>query len=740
MDEDLFHNEDLSEGNLVLHRDKGVGRVVGRTTRQFKGEDTEYVKIEFGDGFSEIPVALAVESGKYSRFDGPKSTSLGRLATGKKQRAQVSKQMGLERRAEELLHDVGIYHPEILAERLRTDGYDVAPARLKELPGQRLVGEYLVSTDHHSHMAQAVRALRHIGVEEPEEITSGLRRVLQSKSAVKTGTKRIAAKTYVDETTPDWADWPAPTPEEDIQDHLTLLRYVESQSGGVLTGKELNSYVQSQLGRLNGTDPAGNSPLLERVANGLVGGRGAPIDLVSVEEKRNKKRGGWAPWGRLDRNRAWVEVRSRGTELKARLTNDCSELLGYEPYRLYSETGTHVGTLEIVTEGGTKRVVIEWLHDRPSDWLPEEHSAVVEFGVGSDRSASLLSGSSTSEPDHPRYTDGCVLVNGKWRAIVELTQSVIDGGGVNVPLVAVSRGVEMEVGEVSTLGIDGAGGKSIRLTREPHTIRLDGFSEANPEVRVDGFALVHCGEQQCHVQLADATPDPTTRLHRSAGLFEKPRLFWSAIGSALGWGNDVNDRQQVRIALANRLRFDLVALTHDAKPTKTSDQVDVDPADFQVLGGYLCRDHATSPIFADGTPGGGAFGLLWKEERGGDDNLNPQWAEITLTFIRAWSATNSDEAVTIRKGEAGWTTSHHLEPCKTLREALVLMAAEPNVFVPGQHSECFPGSYLGYLKAFDNADKRLRELKISEAGWWGEDDSGNLSGPTPIAALNGVSV
>jgi hypothetical protein len=217
-------------------------------------------------------------------------------------------------------------------------------------------------------------------------------------------------------------------------------------------------------------------------------------------------------------------------------------------------------------------------------------------------------------------------------------------------------------------------------------------------------------------------------------------LFWSAIGSALGWGNDVNDRQQVRIALANRLRFDLVALTHDAKPTKTSDQVDVDPADFQVLGGYLCRDHATSPIFADGTPGGGAFGLLWKEERGGDDNLNPQWAEITLTFIRAWSATNSDEAVTIRKGEAGWTTSHHLEPCKTLREALVLMAAEPNVFVPGQHSECFPGSYLGYLKAFDNADKRLRELKISEAGWWGEDDSGNLSGPTPIAALNGVSV
>ena len=740
MGEDPFRSEDLREGNLVQHRDKGVGLVLARTTRQVRGEDTECVKIKFGDGSSDIPVTLAVESGKYSRFDGPKSTSLGKLAAGKSQQAKVSKQVSLERRAEELLHEVGVFHPEILAKRLRTEGYEVIPARLEELPGQRLVGEYLVSTDHHSHMAQAVRALLHNGIHEPEEITSGLRRVLQSKSAVITGTKRIAAKTYVDETTSDWDGWPAPTPEEDIQDHLTLLGYVESQRGGVLTVKELDSYVQSQLSRLNGTNPAGNSPLLERVANGLVGGRGAPIDLIAVEAKRNKIKGGWALWGRLDRNRAWVEIKSNGTDLKARLTNDCIELLGYEPYRLYSETGTHVGTLEIVTVGGTKRVAIEWRHDRPSDWLPEEHSAVLEFRVGSNRHAALLSGSSTSEPDHPRYTDGCVLVDGKWRAIVELTQSVIAGGGVNVPLVATERGVEMEVGEVSTLGIDGTGGKSVRLTREPHTTRIDGFSKANPAAEVDGFALVHCGEQQCQVQLASATSDPTTRLHRSAGLFEKPRLFWSAIGSALGWGNEANDRQQVRLALADRLRFDLVSLTYDAKPTKSSDQEDVDPADFQVQGGYLCRDHATSPVFADGTPGGGSFGLRWKEKQGGDDNPNPKWAEMTLTLIRAWSATNADEAVTIRKGEAGWTTSLHPEPCATLQEVLVLMATEPNVFVPGQHSGCFPESYLGYLRAFDNADKHLRELKISAAGWWSKDDSDNSSGPTPIAALSAVSI
>lgn len=737
MGEDLLRSEDLSEGNLVEHLEKGLGRVVGRTIRQVKGEYTECVKIRFGDGSHDLPVAMVVESGKYSRFDGPKSTSLGRLAAGKSHKAKVSKQVGLERRAEELLHEVGVFHPEVLAKRLRTEGYEVTPARLEQLPGHRLVGEYLVSTDHHSHMAQAVRALLHCGVDEPEEITSGLRRVLQSKSAVKTGTNRIAAKTYVDETTSDWDGWPAPTPEEDIQDHLTLLEYVESQSGGVLTVKELDSYVESQLSRLKGTNPAGNSPLLERVANGLVGGRGAPINLVAVEAKRNKIKGGWALWGRLDRNRAWVEIKSNGTDLKARLTNDCIELLGHEPYRLYSETGTHVGTLEIVAVGGTKRVAIEWRHDRPSDWLPEEHSAVLEFRVGSNRHAALLSGSSTSEPDHPRYTDGCVLVDGKWRAIVGLTQSVIDGGGVNVPLVATEGGVEMEVGEVSTLGIDGTGDKSVRLTREPHTTRIDGFSEANPAAEVDGFALVHCGEQQCQVQLAGATSDPTERLHRSVGLFDQPRLFWSAIGSALGWGSEVNDRQQVRSAFAHRLRFDLVALAHEAKPTRSPNQGDVDPADFQVKGGYLCRDHPTSPVFADGTPGGGIFGLQWNETPGGGDNPNPKWAEMTLTLIRAWSATISDEAGTIRKGEAGWVTPLHPEPCETLREALVLMATEPNVFVPQQHSNCFPDSYLGYLRAFERADRHLKELKISEAGWWGEDDLGNSTGPSPIVALNG---
>jgi len=717
-----------------------LGRVKGRTTRPFKGEDTEFIKIEFVDGSHELPVALAVESGKFSHFDGPKSTPLGRLGTGKGRRAQVSKLQSLEQRAEELLHKVGIYHPERLAKRLRAERYEVPPAWFKELLGQRIVGEYLVSTDHQSQMAQAVRALLHIGVDEPEEIISGLRRLLQSHAVVKVGTNRTAARTYVDETISYWPDWPAPTAAEDFHGHLTLVRHMRSQEGGVLTGDEVEAYVRNKLGWSAGMNTTANSPLLERVANGLVGVRGDPVALGPIELRRDKRKGGWALWGRLDRNRVWVEVKSHGTELKARLTNDCIESIGYEPYPLYSETGTFVGTLEIVTKGGTKKVVIDWRHDRPSDWLPEEHSAVLEFRVGSDRSAALLSGSSTREPEHPRYTDGCVLVEGKWRAIIELTQSVLDGNGVNVPLVAAKGGVEMEVGEVSTLIINGAGDRSVRLTREPHSLRLDGFSEANPEIQVNGLALVYCVEQQCQVQLAGATSDPTTRLHQCVGLFEKPRLFWSAIGSALGGGKDTSDRQQVRIALANRLRFDQVALTYEAKPTKSSDHGNVDPADFQVLDGYLCWDHTTPPVFSNGTPGGGAFGLRWKEERGGDDDPDPQWSEMTLTLIRAWSATSFEKQMVIRRGEAGWTTSLHPEPCKSIREVFDLMAVDPNVFVPGQHSECFPGSYLGYLRAFNNADKHLQELKISEAGWWGEDDSGNLSGPTPIAALTGVRV
>ena len=168
MDEDLFHNEDLSEGNLVLHRDKGVGRVLARTTRQVKGEDTECVKIKFGDGSSDIPVTLAVESGKYSRFDGPKSTSLGKLAAGKSQQAKVSMQVSLERRAEELLHEVGVFHPEILAKRLRTEGYEVIPIDLNtssdkeyeihecDIKDFNAVNEYVKKATHVAHFAGIV--------------------------------------------------------------------------------------------------------------------------------------------------------------------------------------------------------------------------------------------------------------------------------------------------------------------------------------------------------------------------------------------------------------------------------------------------------------------------------------------------------------------------------------------------------------------------------------------------------
>lgn len=737
MSEGRLRKEDLIEGFLVVHRRDGVGRVAERFKREFQGKETDYVKIGYRQGDSRtLPVDLVIESGHFFAYDGPESNPLGRLSTGQRQRDVWSRPRGLEHRAADLLNEVGIFHPEILVERLRKEGYRVAPGQLEELSGQRLVDGYLVSTDHRSHMAQAVRALHHIAVDDPEEIISGLRRFLQSKSAVKSGTNRMAAETYVYETVNSWGGWPAPTTEEDIYGHFDLVRYLESQ-GGVVKVSDLDSYVKSELSHLNWGNQAGNSPLLERVGNGVIGVRGAPIDLVAIEGKRNKTKGGWALWGRLDRNRAWVEVTSYGDKLKARLMNDCVDLLGVEPYPLYSETGTSVGTLEIVTEGGTREVNIDWLYDRPVDWLPEEHSAVVEFRVGSDRSASLLSGSSTREPDPPRYTDGCVLVQGKWCALIELTQSVIDGGGTNIPLRAVSRGVEMKVGEVSTLAIEGVRGKSVRLTREPHTLRLDGLSEANPEGQVDGFALVLCGEQQCQVLLANATSDPTTRLHRCVGLFERPRLFWSAIGDALGWGNEAKDRQQVRLKLAERLRFDLVELTHEAKPTKTSEGQDVDPDDFRVVDGYLCRDSGDTRTFTDGHYGTGLFGLLWKKEPGGDGEIDPRWAERTLTFIRAWSAGNSDQALVIRKEEAGWTTSLHPETCTTLREALDLAATAPNTFAPVQHSTCFPTSNLGYLEAYQKAENQLRKLEISESGWWAEDDSGNSSGPTPMAALNG---
>ena len=199
----------------------------------------------------------------------------------------------------------------------------------------------------------------------------------------------------------------------------------------------------------------------------------------------------------------------------------------------------------------------------------------------------------------------------------------------------------------------------------------------------------------------------------------------------------MNDRQQVRLALAERLRFDLVELTRKAQPTKTSEGQDVDPDDFQVVDGYLCRDSVDTRTFTDGHYGTGLFGLLWKKQPGGDGEIDPRWAERTLTFIRAWSAGNSDEPLVIWKEEAGWVTSLHPETCATLREALDLVATAPNTFVPGQHSACFPTSNLGYLEAYQNAENQLRKLEISESGWWAEDDSGNSSGPTPIAALNG---
>ena len=706
------------------------------TTRKLLGEDTAYLELEFADGRTHIPIRL----GKLEPYDGPIPPTLGRMGGSKGRQGRPPNPRSQREAAEEFLHEFGVYHPENLVQRLGHEGFNATLSDLEALENEEDgvlgAGGLLISTRSDSQAAQAIRALLRLGVDDQEEITSGLRRLLQGRSAVPTVDRRAAAEAYVDTTRSHWEGWPPPTAAEDIHAHLTLVRHMRSQEGGVLTVGEVEAYVRNQLGWSVGANPIGNSPLLERVANGLVGVRGAPIALGPIELKRDKTWGGWAPWGRLDRDRVWAEVKSKGAELKVRLTNDCLELLGTEPYPLVSAAGTPMGILKLVADGRTNRVQIEWVHDVPEDWIPEEHTAVLEFKVRPERSVRLFAGSTTGEVGDPRFTDGCVLVRGRWGAVGEIDQGVLDGAGFSIPLAVGGLG-DMDVGSTVTLEMNRVGGECVHVEREPHRLRLHGLEKAFPELQVGDFAVVHGGEGLCEAEVAPATTDPTERLLRSVGLFAEPRMFWSAIGSTLGGGNSVRNRQQVRMALADRLRLDLVALTYQAHEPMSSNRGTVDPDGFEIVDGHLSQDRGNERVFADGTAGSGQFGLRWTSNRRELSHPDPRWADMTLLLLRVWSAASPEEVITIERREGGWETSLESELHETLLKALKAIARESKPLTPSQYSGCFPTAYIAYILALEHAEKRIEKLEVSESGWWSTDSSDNVRGPTPIAALSG---
>jgi hypothetical protein len=639
-------------------------------------------------------------------------------------------------RAVEYIHELGVARKADLVDLIAGDGIQLTQ---RELAG--LDDEYLdvvhpqgtatyVSTLADGPLGLALRTMRHFGVADECDVRGGLRRALGSGKGVATIGRDAGADIALGVLSVLLDDWDD-VEDADMTADAAVLRRFDDAHGGVLPRPDIEASIP--------TSTAGPFKrnlsyitMVEMVANGVFGRRGAVIDLAAVESLRAAQRvGPWCRWGRLDRRRLWIDVKTAGRAFRGRFPQDCYDILGNRVWALLMPGGRELG--ELSTVAGAGELAVSWRVAPPNDWTSGDHGAVIEFDVA-DNTARLYSGVANGAAEDPRYVDGCALVDGRWTAVVELDDRALRDDRVRVPL-AVDGLAEIGVGHRQPYR---CGQSEVGVFREPHSYRVDGLAAILGDVPDGTFVRLSFRDSDCGVVVAPPPADTIGRLLASVGIFESVQRPWAVLGAALGVGGGA-DQRAVRRAFADRERFDLAQLTRELPKRRSSGSNDdsVEVNDFRCAGHHLVQSTARGLYFAEPVPGIGPLGLRWSRTEPGMSSAR-DWAIETLVILRVWAASNDIETLVVERSEGGWTSAL-VGPEQTLRGLLRriadlgghLDARRLNLRMPG-----VPLSPLGYVRMYARAERDLQKLVVTADGWTATSNSGDEHGPAPVAALS----
>jgi hypothetical protein len=627
--------------------------------------------------------------------------------------------MSLQDAAVEWLHAEGAMTVENLATAIRREGYRPRRTSLDELHVDKYDvvrrGDLLVSTVPDNPLLVAFAALRQQGIDDPRDLAGGIRRAFRGGQHVRS----IGSAKAADETLAVYYGLALDIHDLDtstLNDDKRVVEFLRGRPGGICSTKELGAVLQSIVE--SSRFQLGYSPLLEMVGSGLYGVRGAPIDVLAAARQRSRTRHAWSHWGRLDRRRLWVEVKSSGEDLRARIPNDCLDVIDHGRQPLVSLTGSPLGSLVLDRHD----VHIDWTHSPPVDWDFGERSAVIEFELR-DQFVRLLTGVSTMDDADPRYVDGCVLHNGRWRAVVDVDTALIETRGCLVPK-AVDGLSDLSEGERRDF-ISGDG--TVTVTCEPHAFRVQiPRSDLLPD---NGNLRIDFDGDDCSLHPLEPAPDLTAVILHAVGLPSPATRPWPAIGATLGLAGA--DYLDVARRFADRGRFDLAQLARTAPFANVEKS---DPAghsdEFELGAGQLVHLTSNGKRYARRVAGSGPLGLQWKPVP--DPVPDATWAELTLLILRAWAAA-SHGSVDLRRTEDGW--AFQSEHRSTLVESLRQIAKESGRLPSARCAEpCVATSGFAARQALASGET-LTRLEITGTSWRSVSHSGAVVDSTPLRAL-----
>ena len=596
----------------------------------------------------------------------------------------------------------------------------------EEFEGIVKVDDFYVSTDKESRIGKALRLLTELGVTDDDYLQGGIRRSLGASEMVpRVRRAEVAAKTLA-VLRPFLETW-RPLRRNEMGEDRALAEYLAEATGGVMKREDLEEWIRTNTRFEDGVRLT-YSPVLEMVANGVFGIRGAEVDVAAVEALRNARPGPWSRWGRLDRQRIWIEVKTVGQQIRVRIPADCREALEERNWELTTIAGGQLGTLRVT---GERSVHVEWAHQAPSDWTAGEHVAVLEFDTTHSRAKLLPGASSTDEFDH-RLVDGCALINGRWQFTFVVDDHAAASGSVSIPR-AVSGLGEIAYGRETIF--EGDGGMTLTVSREPHACRVSGLGSLMKRVEVGSYIRLGFGAERCEIAVADPPERPADILSRYAGVFVTPVNLWPTIGKAMGISGA--DRQKVRYTLADRERFDLDPVLDAAANTPVALPPIVVPSSaFYVQNSTLLRHHGGEVLYAERAAGNGLFGLVWnsgsvsmtRDDTWANDH---SWLSGLGAQLRLAPTKFSSHAWTM----AGYRTSGTSQRFAMGSNSLACLEGELPLASIGHHEPMLPLKSLGYATAFSSAETRLRALRINAHGWTGFTHDGGECGPTPLRSL-----
>lgn len=636
--------------------------------------------------------------------------------------------------AEQLVEWYGVAGIDELFAQVREAGVRVQKRDLERLcelnPLLCRFEDLYFSLSHESRIAKCFRVLTDLGVTSAEDLSGGIRRSMGSGESLNPAKRRIAASKAYELLSPLVNTWPKPL-KQDLEGDRRLVELLRRSPGGVLRRNELEELI-----RLDSTIDATlvsatYSPVVEMVANGIFGVRGAPIDLAAVEALRHMKKGPWSRWGRLDRHRIWIEAKTIGEAIRVRIPADCRELLEDRQWAVLSLAGGVLGTLSVK---GESAIEIDWQFGSPTDWISAEHGAVLEFDLSQGR-VRLFSGASVDGDIDPRNVDGCVLVSGRWQFVFEIDDERLLTDPVSIP-VCVSGLEGIAVGTSKRFR---CGETDLEALREPHSVRVSNMAPLLGSCVRGGFVRFGFSTSgNCEVMISDPPRSASERLLRYAGLFHTPEQRWPAIGASLGVGGQC-DKRRVRQALADRERFDLVPLLNAAEVTGAPTNVRLISTDqFAIRDGRLLLSTVDGTFCAEPTRGGGPLGLRWTD---GELSVmsDSNWSSQCLLILRVWGVATTSKQLEFVKSSDGWRSPTLAGPHLKLMDAFEHLAARSGALeesVLRSDVPLVPLRSLGFLSLFVAADSYLQRLVITASSWTGIDLNGQQYGQSPLVALS----